>query len=187
MVATKQMTIEEFEQLPDDGNRYELVRGELRQMPAGGLRHGWYGHRVSLRVGSFVEEHQLGLGFISETGFRIFPDQETVFMPDFAFIRLDKLQSIADLDKIGCVVPDLVVEVESPTDRWSDVLAKVADYLAAGVRLVWVVRPKERSVFVFSPDRPPREYLEQEVLAGEEVLPGFALSVADIFVLPVPF
>lgn len=184
MVATKRMTIEEFEQRPDDGHTSELVRGELRQMPAGGLRHGGFGNRVGVRVSTFVDTHQLGLVFTSETGFRMFPDQDTVYMPDVAFVSLPKLRSIEDPDKIGRVVPDLAVEVVSPTDRWTDVLDKVAEYMAAGVPLAWVVQPKGRTVFVFAPGRPPREFHEGDVLDGEDVLPGFAMPVSDIFALP---
>src|SRR6266508_6524195 len=181
MVLTKKMTVDEFEAMPDDGNQYELIRGVRRQMPAGGLRHGDIGSGIIIDLGLHVRVHNLGRVFNADTGFRIFSDEQTVYQPDVAFVRAHRLPSLAEQDRVGRLAPDLVVEVVSPTDRMSDVLDKVADYLRAGVPLVWVVEPKRRVVTVYRPDRSPRELGEDQELDGEEIVPGFRLAVADIF------
>jgi len=181
MVTTKLMTVEEFEQLSDDGNRYELVRGELRQMPAGGLLHGDIGMGIGARLWIHVQPGRLGRVYNADTGFRLFPDQETAYMPAVAFVRVERLGLVDDYAKLGRLAPDLVVEVVSPTDRMSKVVEKVMDYLDAGVLLVWVVEPRRRLVTVYGPDRVPRELGEGDVLDGGEVLPDFRLPIVDVF------
>jgi Uma2 family endonuclease len=89
---------------------------------------------------------------------------------------------VQDHTRMGQFAPDLVVEVVSPSDRMTDVQAKVDDYLRAGVRLVWVVEPRARTVTAYVPGRPPRVYGEADDLDGGDVLPEFRLPVAEIFV-----
>jgi Uma2 family endonuclease len=181
MVLAKPMTVDEFEAMPEDGKRYELVRGVLREMPAGGGWHGEIGADFIIDLGGYVRAHQLGKIYNADTGFRIFPDHETVYQPDVAFVRADRLPSLSERRRILRIRPDLVVEVVSPTDRMSDVLDKVADYLRAGVPLVVVAEPDRRVVTTYRPNRDPRELAEDREFDGEEIVPGFRLVVADIF------
>jgi Uma2 family endonuclease len=184
MVATKRMMpVEEFEQMPDDGKRYELVHGELRAMPGDGMLHGDVGGRFYVHLWLHVHHHRLGRVFPADTRFRIFPDQELVYGPDIAFVRADRLplEDLDEYEKFGRLAPDLVVEVVSPRDRTAVVLDKVRDYLQAGVRLVWVVEPDSRTVTAYAPGRDPKVYRDGDNLDGGEVLPEFSLAVATIF------
>lgn len=77
--------------------------------------------------------------------------------------------------------PDLVIEVISPTDRWSDVDEKVQEYFDAGVRLVWVLDPRTRSVLACRDDGSALRLVGEAILGGEDVVPGFAVRVSDLF------
>ena len=186
MVATqRRMTVEEFERMPDDGNRYELVHGELRVMPGDGMLHGDIGGGIYVHLRLHVQQGRLGRVFPADTRFRIFPDQAIVYGPDFSFVQAGRLplENLDEYEKIGRLAPDLVVEVVSPTDREKAVMDKVRDYLAAGVRLVWVVRFRRRTVTVHALDQEPRTLGEGDVLDGGDVLPQFRLAISDIFAL----
>ncbi|MDP9363937.1 MAG: Uma2 family endonuclease [Chloroflexota bacterium] len=108
-------------------------------------------------------------------------EPDTVVAPDVAFVRAERLPSPSERRGFSPVVPDLAVEVVSPSDRQAKVDEKVALYLAAGVPLLWVAYPRRRVVRVHRPGREPVELGEGDVLDGEDVLPGFRLPVADVF------
>jgi Uma2 family endonuclease len=79
------------------------------------------------------------------------------------------------------LAPDLVVEVLSPTDRARGVREKVADWLRAGTRLVWVIDPANRSVTVYRSREDFQELSEGDTLDGGEVIPGFSCLTRDLF------
>jgi Uma2 family endonuclease len=180
-MTTKLMTAEELERLPDDGRRYELVRGVLVEMtPAGGW-HGENSSEISWHINSFVRPRGLGRVYVSETGFVLARDPDIVRAPDVAFVASDRLPPVRDREGYLPLAPDLAVEVVSPYDRQSDVTDKLLEYLDAGTRLIWVVEPRRRTVTVWTPDRTARILAESDELDGGEVLPGFRLSIAEIF------
>ncbi len=181
MATTRLMTADELMALPDDGWRYELIEGVLHRMSPAGAEHGEIGTEYVWHLRNFVVPRRLGRVYPADTGFFLSHDPETVVAPDAAFVRADRLPPRAERRGYLDLVPDLVVEVVSPTDRQADVDDKVARYLAAGARLVWVTDPLRRSVRVHAPGREPRELGEGEVLDGEDVIPGFRLPVADVF------
>src|SRR5215208_584465 len=119
MVLTKTMTVEEFEAMPDDGKRYELVQGVLREMPMGGFRHSHIGIGIASALHVHVQPRGLGEVTGADGGFRIFADQQTVRVPDVAFIRANRMPPPEELDRLGRLAPDLVVEVVSPSDQMS--------------------------------------------------------------------
>lgn len=123
-----------------------------------------------------------GLGKISmaETGFLVSRAPDTVRAPDLAFVSKARLPT-ERVTGWGTVIPDLVVEVVSPSDRATEVREKVEDWLRAGVRLVWVVYPSVRTVDVYRPGSDVRVLGEADVLEGEDVVPGFSLPVRQIF------
>ena len=179
-IAQKPTTAAELIQLPEDGNRYELVRGELVAMAPAGFLHGVIVDRIGRRIGDYVEQYSLGVSTAAETGFQIERDANTVRAPDYAFVSHERLAGRAPATGYADVIPDLVVEVVSPNDLNSDVEAKVAMWLAAGVRLVWVVDPAERTVASHHEHGPVATYGAADTLPGDPVLPRFTCSVADI-------
>jgi Uma2 family endonuclease len=172
------MTIEEFARAPLQGS-WELIDGEpVELMPAAG-RSGWISALIVTHLTNHVLANQLGWVFSSETGFVLFDDRQTVRAPDAAVVLRDRLAGPPDA--FVPLAPDLAVEVLSPSDRMADAMSKVSMYLQAGVRLVWLVDPAERTVTIFRPDGGLKMLGESDTLDGGDVLPGFSLPVVEIF------
>jgi Uma2 family endonuclease len=178
--ASRRMTVEELEQTPLEG-RYELIDGELVEMSPSGDRASSTAATVTIHLGNHVLPRRLGRIYGADAGFVLFPDRVLVRVPDVSFVRAERLPSEADRDRFARLAPDLAVEVVSPTDRMTDVVAKVMMYQDAGVPLVWVIDPRERWVMVYEGDRPIRLLREGEELDGGNVLPEFRVPVADLF------
>ncbi|MGH7544526.1 MAG: Uma2 family endonuclease [Gemmatimonadota bacterium] len=174
------LTIEEFERLPDDEWRCELVRGVVVREPPAGFEHGRVAMRVSLLLARFVEEHGLGEVLASETGFVLFEEPPTVRAPDAAFVAEGRVPSPAP-PGFGRLAPDLAVEVVSPSNTIAQIQSKVLDYLDAGSRLVWIVDPTTRSVAVYRSRKEIRLLSGADELDGEDVLPGFRVGLEEVF------
>jgi Uma2 family endonuclease len=181
MVATKLMTAEELAELPDDGFRYELVRGEVTRMPPPGAEHGIIGFELARPLGNHVADNNLGRVFAAETGFHLADNPDTVRAPDVSFVRADRLPPRSEWTGYLRLPPDLVVEVISPHDRASDISEKVAEYLAAGVKAIWVIEPRLQTVTIYEAGQHPRLLAVGDVLEGGDIVPGFQMPVADLF------
>lgn len=180
--AQQRMSVEEFER-EYTGKRAELWRGEVREYMPASSRHGIVAMNVGIDLGSYVRQNKLGRTFAAETGFVIRTSAgESVLAPDAAFIRAERLSEEGFAKGFSRVVPDLVVEVVSPDDSYNEVRAKVGEWLAGGVQVVWVVDPERRVVEVWQPPQNLTQTLtERDILRGEPVLPGFELPVCVIF------
>lgn len=178
MVATARMTIIEFAGLQHDGS-WELIEGEPVAVTPSADRSGWIAGEIFGLLRNHVRAENTGLAFPPETGFVLFPDRATVRSPDAAFVRHERLPQFTD--RFVPVPPDLAVEVLSPSDRMADALSKVAMYLEAGVRLVWLVDPATRTATIFRPDAAPRSVDSDGTLDGGEVLPGLVIVLAEVF------
>lgn len=183
------MTAEDFANWPDDGHwLYELVDGRLVRMPHPGGRHG----RIALRLGAallvFVEKHQLGDVLAAETGFIITrPGDagEVELAPDVSFVRKGRAPVRHSLEeaKPWRLAPDLVAEVASPDQYRPGMGVKARQWLAGGVRLVWVVWPKEREVDLWLPGQQDEAQTLRlgDALDGRDVVPGFAYALEELF------
>lgn len=174
------LTIEEFERLPDDEWRCELVRGVVVREPPAGFEHGRVANRILHLLTGFVEGHDLGEVLASETGFVLFDDPPTVRAPDAAFVAEGRVPSPAP-PGFGRLAPDLAVEVVSPSNTIAQIHSKMLDYLDAGSRLVWVADPSTRSVTVARSRKEIRLLTGDEELDGGDVLPGFRVNLSEIF------
>ncbi len=174
------MTAEELLALGEDVPG-ELVRGELREMAPPGAEHGAVVARLGWRLARYVEENGLGAVFVGDTGFQLASDPDTVRGPDIAFVRRDRIPATGLPRGYWPGAPDLAVEVVCPSDRYEEVEERVADYLAAGSRAVWVVSPGLRTVTVRRPDTPPASFSEGDVLEAEDLFPGLRIRVAEVF------
>lgn len=177
-MPTEIRTAEELLRNPHIG-RCELVRGVLHMMSPSGARHGVVAGNLFMAIGGHVRAHGLGRAFAAETGFQIRKDPDTVRAPDVAFVRTGRPPIPAHGFYPGA--PDLAVEVLSPDDRPGYVREKVAEWLESGTHAVWVVDPRDRTVTVHEPRRKAKRLDETGTLRGEDVLPGFEMSVASIF------
>jgi Uma2 family endonuclease len=177
-MATEIRTADELLRNPHIG-RCELIRGELHMMSPSGARHGRVAGRMYKAIAIHVDAHGLGEHFAAETGFQISRDPDTVRAPDASFVRTGR----PPIPPRGFYPgpPDLAVEVLSPDDRPGYVREKVAEWLEAGTRAVWVADPRDRTVTVHERGKEPRTHGEAETLDGGSVLPGFELPLRAIF------
>ena len=175
-------TASELFEMPDDGFRYELVKGELRKMSPSGCEHGAVIFNFSLLLGQHIKANDLGQGFGAETGFKIASDPDTVRAADVAFIRRERIPEAGIPKNFWATAPDLAVEVVSPGDTYNEVNEKVKDWLDAGTRAVWIVNPRQRVVSVYRSVKDVTVLAEGDELDGGEVVPGFRCQVSEIFV-----
>jgi Uma2 family endonuclease len=181
------MTADELLALHDDGWQYELVDGVLVRMPSPGYRHGRIVFRLAMALATYVTAHRLGEIVAAETGFLLSRpgEPDTVLGPDIAFVRSEHVppHDAPGVEKYLRLAPDLVVEVASPDQYKPEMAAKARLYLAAGVRLVWLVWPAAHTVDVWRPgnDAPITSLTTAEALDGLDVVPGFTYPLADLF------
>jgi Uma2 family endonuclease len=175
------LTAEEFGRMPerDDGAHDELVRGEV--VIIGPLPGAMYG-LICSNVGGLLHEHveRAGVGRVTaRAGVILQRNPDTVRAPSVAYYSFTRLPHLPqDYFEIA---PDIAVEVLSPDAKRSAVRAKIAEYIAAGVRLVWLVDPETRTVLEYRGSLHGTEYDEAETITGADVLPEFTCRVADFF------
>jgi Uma2 family endonuclease len=174
------MTERELMELPDDGYRHELQEGFLLAEPPPAPRHGALHARLSRLLGNFVAGTPLG-AIYCDTGFLLSRDPDTVRSPDVAFVSRARIEGHADESRYFAGAPDLAIEILSPSNQPGDIHAKVADYLAAGATLVWIVDPQTRTVTTYRTLLAPKLKRGDAALSGEDVLPGFEIAVGAIF------
>jgi Uma2 family endonuclease len=161
--------------------RYELNRGVLKTMPPAGIEHGQRALGLGAHLYLFVQEHDLGIVVAAETGFHLERNPDTVRAPDAAFIRKNRLPE-GDLPRgyfLGA--PDLAVEVVSPGDTADEVDDKVHTWLHFGAQRVWVLSSRTMSITVYRPDGSAQVLPGDDLLDGEDVLPGFQVQVSRLF------
>lgn len=180
-VVRQQVTADELLHMPDDGFRYELVQGELRRMNPAGTVHGRVAMSFAWRLAQYVEEHQLGTVYAAETGFRLSSNPDTVRAPDVAFVSQARIEAIGEIEGFWPEAPELAVEVISPGDAYADVEEKVFDWLDAGTKMVVVINPRQRSATVYKSPTDITALAEADILKGGDVVPGFELTVREIF------
>jgi Uma2 family endonuclease len=182
MSTTTLITADELLAMPTGmGKRYELLEGELREMSPAGWRHGKVTSRLNARLDAYVEEHDLGVVFGAETGFRLASDPDTVRAPDISFVSKQNLPEREPRDGFWPGAPDLAVEVLSPGDRVGEVDNKTEAWLSAGCAAVWVVNPKLKTVAIHRSSTEIQLHALGDTLRGDPVVPGFSCSVAELF------
>lgn len=168
------MTLEEF--LESDLEGHEYIKGELIPMPPTSVEHGYISANLSSLLHVYVRENQLGRVIISDTGFRV---GEQVLIPDIAFLANARIPD--NLSKSSPIPPDLAVEVVSPTDVLYRIEEKVFAYLEAGTQLVWVLKPRSKTVTVYRSETDITLLTRNDTLTGEKVIEGFSCQVAELF------
>jgi Uma2 family endonuclease len=182
-MAATPTTADDLLALPrGQGVRHELVRGELRTMSPAGWWHGAVAAALIEHLRAHARAFDLGVVFGCETGFVLARKPDTVRAPDAAFVAWDRIPA-APAPGFFDGPPDLAAEVVSPGDAAARLDGKCADWLAAGVRVLWIVDPLARTVAVHSPPSPVRVLDVDGVLDGAELLPGLRLRVRDLFAL----
>ena len=177
--VTTLLTTEDVLNLPS-GVRRELLDGVLVEMSPNNQTHGWLEGNVSGILWSYVKPRLLGEVMTGDVGFILRRNPDTVRAPDVAFIRAERLPAERRRGFLE-IMPDLAVEVVSPTDTRAEVQLKIRDWIEAGVPLIWVVYPETESV------EEVRSLLDRRILSGDAVLkdvpglPDFSCRAAEIF------
>jgi Uma2 family endonuclease len=183
-IADEILSLEEFERMPEeDEYRIELVRGRVVRDQLPGARHA----HLTMKLGGWIDAYasERGLGItLAEMGCVLSVDPPTVRGPDIAFLVAERLPPEGLPAGFWRSAPDLAVEIVSPSNRAVEIHEKVLEYLAAGTRLVWVVDPATRSVATYRSRKDIQLLTEGEVLEGGDVLPGFRLSISELFAVP---
>lgn len=178
---TQPVTAEDLLRMPDDGFRYELLRGELKKMAPASHEHGRIAINISTPLDQHARANKLGRVYAAETGFKITSNPDTVRAPDVAFVSGQRLEQAGSVKGYWPGAPDLVVEIISPGDIYTEVEEKVFDWLEAGTRMVVVVNPRKRVVTVYRSLTDIVILTERDALEGSDVMVGWSIAVKDIF------
>jgi Uma2 family endonuclease len=176
------LTAEELLQLPTGiGQRYELVRGEIKTTPPAGYEHGDLALALGARLRTFVQQKGLGRVVGAETGFILRRNPDTVRAPDVAFVSRAREAAVGKVKGFFPGAPDLAVEVISPSEGAQDIDRKVEEYFDAGTQQVWIIFPETRRVVVYRSPHESVRYGTTGVIEGGDLLPGFACPGAELF------
>jgi Uma2 family endonuclease len=180
--VTKLIAAEEFALMPDIGRPTELVRGEIVDMNKPTLRHGQVCSNIVFAGRLYNREYDRIHVPCNDSGVIVERDPDTVCGPDVSFLTYDRIPKGPIVSgKYLDVVPEIAFEVISPSDRWSEISEKINEYLTAGVLVVCVLEPDMETVRLFFPDGTSRMLGTDEQLTFPEILPGFSVSVAELF------
>lgn len=155
--------------------------GELLVMPPAGSGTGHRNLKIAVRLGVWAERDGTGLAFDSSAGFTL--PNSAVRSPDAAWITQERWEQVPPerRDKFAPICPDFVLELRSPTDTLHDLQDKMAEYLANGARLGWLLDPRPRHVHVYRPGEPPVRLDDPESVSADPVLKGFVLKPREIW------
>ena len=172
----------------NDNKRFYLIDGELFEMSPANRLHGRLAIRIGAYIMLFADEHGLGEVMV-ETGYHPPDDCHTLLAPDVSFVSQARI-SQQPQEKFIPVMPDLAVEIASPTDSLQQMRRKAAIYLDNGTSLVWIVLPAEKGIDVCRSAAGSRLDIEfvrgDGKLSGEDILPGFELEMSRLFPQPEP-
>jgi Uma2 family endonuclease len=183
--ATSVMTAEELLALPENGMERWLIEGQLRERPMT-LRNRWHS-RIMVRVGKFLDNwldqqpEPRGSVMCGEVGCRLRRDPDTFVGLDVAYVSSEVAARESSDMRLIDGVPVLAVEILSPNDTQDDIHEKIRGYLAAGVPLVWIIDPDDRTVRIYRPGKAPEFVNDTQELSGEPHLPGFRVPVNQLF------
>ena len=172
-------TAEEYAALPDDGRLTELVKGVIVEMPSPTPSHGYVCLNIGSALKAYITQHGLGRVVSNDSGVITERGPDTMRGPDVAFYSYDRVPR-GPLPAGYWPAPELAVEVRSPSERTSNVLAKVSEYLAAGVTEVWLVEPADTTVMVYSEEFNRAFGLGDEI-SSPKLFPDLRIPVRSLF------
>lgn len=183
----QRMTAEEFfdwcNRSENRDRHFELVRGEVVEMSRPGERHGFVCLNVGGILRNYTFQRRKGYACSNDTGLILERGPDTVRGPDV--VLYEQLRRYDDLNpRYSDQPPTLAVEVLSPNDRWARVTRRLAQFLARGIAVVWLVDPEGRSVTVYRLNQLPQVFEGDDELTGGPEMPEFRCRVAELFNLP---
>lgn len=175
---------EHFEKICSKNRDFKIeqtAEGELILMPPTLPDSGWKNSDLNTDVNNWNRKTRKGIVFDSSTYFTLPNDARR--SPDVAWVKRDKWDNLtaAQREKVSRIIPDFVIELRSSTDSIKVLQAKMREYIENGVRLGWLIDPKNRKVHVYRANGETEILQNPEKLSGEDVLLGFELNVREIF------
>lgn len=181
MAALRAMTAQELLRYSHEPYRTELIAGRLYEMEPTGAMHGVVAAQIGHLLAAHVLPRKLGRVFGSETGYILASDPDTVRAPDASFVAGERIEALGGIPTgYWPGPPDVAFEVNSPSDRRSEVESKTRSWLDAGTRVVVIVDPVRRFATVHRPDVEPRSLHGTDPVDLDDVLPGFAPMVDEL-------
>jgi Uma2 family endonuclease len=174
------LTAEEFAQR-HGGQRMELVKGVVKELPMPFPKHGKICGTIARLIGNHVVERDIGHLMTNDSFVKTRSNPDTIRGADVSYYSYERLPKGEVPDGVLPVAPDLVVEVRSPSDGWSEIFTKVGEYLGAGVRVVIVLDAVSLTASVYRPDELQQIFDNSDELKVPEVLPDFAVAVRRLF------
>lgn len=174
------LTAEEFARLYHD-KRAELVKGIVQEIPRPNPRHGKLCATISALIWHYAQERDAGHVMSNDSFTQTQRNPDTVRGPDVSYYSYARLPKGDVPDGLLPVQPDLVVEVRSPTNTWSDIFTKVGEYLKVGIRAVMVLDAASETASVYRPEEFQQIFHNSDVVVVPDVLPGFAVPLTRLF------
>jgi Uma2 family endonuclease len=166
----------------ENEHRFEWIDGQLKEKPRMGAKANRVSTILARLLDTHAAAHRLGWVFTQECGYQSFPhESRRVRFPDVSFVARGRLPNDQIPDGHMTVPPDLEVEVVSPNELAEDTESRVADYLSVGVRLIWIIYPTTRSVWIVRRDGTAARLTEVQELSGEDVVAGFTCPLRTLF------
>lgn len=181
MATTHLLTAEELMALDRDDRYFELIEGSLVEVSPPSPYRGRILSALAHLLYEAVEAQGIGYVFTGDAGFIVRRNPDTVLGPDLAVVIKGRISVEVDQERYLELAPDLAVEIVSPSNSAGEIERKTAIYLAAGVRAVWIIYPRQRQVAIHRPGAPPTLLTDQDVLTDEALLPGFETDVSRLF------
>lgn len=179
-LLTSPVSAEQWLALAADHAPCELIAGEFRQMLPDGPEHAAVVQRLAARLAAHAEAQKLGLVFEATTGFVLRRNPDTVSVADVAFVSHEVPPCPTTPYALVERAPDLAIEVVAPGQRRAGVDAKAACWIEHGSRMAWVVDPQARTIAVLRGGATARVIAPDEVVTGDEVVPGFRCRIDDL-------
>jgi Uma2 family endonuclease len=164
----------------DPDKLYEIVNGQPEEKEMPGARHGGVSGRLAIELGIYLKANKLG-ELYPETNFQIGQNERIL---DLAFVSAARIPPEGEPETKWPFAPDLAIEVISPTDMYEKVYAKALEYLAAGVKQVWLVSPEHHTITIYRSATDITAFPGESELQSEDLLPGFRCSLREIFKPP---
>jgi Uma2 family endonuclease len=174
---TATLTYADYALLPDDGQRHEIIEGELYVNPAPNLRHQTISFNLVLLIGTYVRERALGRVYFAPCD--VVLSETDVLQPDLFFVSAAREALLTDANVQGA--PDLVIEILSPSTRNLDESVKLARYERFGVDEYWIVDPEARSIHVYRRDGERLRTAATSDPLTSPLLPDLQIRLADVF------
>lgn len=156
--------------------------GALEIMSPAGGKSGHRNAEITFQLQAWKKSNGKGLAFDSSTGWEL-PNGASL-APDASWITLEKWNSISDdqKEKFPPLCPDFVIELRSPSDRLTNVRKKMEEYISCGAKLGWLIDPLKKTVHIYRAGKDVEILAQPASVSGEDVLPGFTLQLAEIFI-----